>query len=231
MKTIIALLICTSFALAQQAAPTQSFAGSSTEGGQAYEIPFPEGTGESKGNVIELSVANTSAMTAEQVKVEVTNAPVWLTFARKDTILPILKSKEEQTASFSFSVGKSAAVNKEQTVNFIITTKSGENWTKEIKIKIAPPATYELFQNYPNPFNPATVISYQLSEVSNVSLKVYDILGREILALVNEQQEPGYYQKTFNARSYASGMYVYQLIAADGQNHKRVFRKAMMLVK
>ncbi len=223
MKTFIALFLCTNVLLAQQsgqATPTQSF------GGQAYEIPF-----ESKGNVIELSVANTSALTAEQVRVEVANAPAWLAFAKKDTVLPSLKSKEEGTASFSFSVGKSAQVGKEQTLSFAITAKSGETWTKEIKVKVAPPATYELFQNYPNPFNPTTVISYQLSEVSSVSLRIYDILGREISALVNEQQEPGYYQKSFSARSYASGMYVYQLIATDGQNHKHVFRKAMMLVK
>jgi hypothetical protein len=215
MKTIITLLIFTSFASAQQ----------------AYEIPFPEGTGKSKGNIIELSVANTSALTAEQVKVEVANAPGWITFARKDTVISSLKSKEEQTASFTFSVGKAAEVNKEQTLAFSITTKSGETWTKEIKVKVAPPATYELFQNYPNPFNPTTVISYQLSEVSNVSLKVYDILGREILTIVNEQQEPGYYQRAFNAHSYASGMYVYQMIATDGQNHKHAFRMKMLLVR
>ncbi len=225
MKTIIALIICVSSALAQQATPTQS------SGGRAYEIPFPSGTGESKGNIIELSVANTSAFTAEQVKVEAANAPAWLTFAKRDTILSTLKSKEEGTVSFSFSVSKSAEVNKEQTLSFTITTKSGESWTKEIKIKIAPPSTYELFQNYPNPFNPTTMISYQLSEVSNVSLKVYDILGREILALVSEQQEPGYYQKPFNAHSYASGMYVYQLIATDGLNNKHVFRSKMILVR
>jgi pectate lyase len=91
--------------------------------------------------------------------------------------------------------------------------------------------TFLLYQNYPNPFNPTTVISYRLSEVSSVSLKVYDILGREILVLVNEQQGPGYYRKTFDARSYAGGIYVYQLIAIDGRNHKHVFRKAMVLVK
>jgi hypothetical protein len=215
MKTIITLLIFTSFASAQQ----------------AYEIPFPEGTGKSKGNIIELSVANTSALTAEQVKVEVANAPAWLTFARKDTVISSLKSKEEQTASFTFSVGKAAEVNKEQTLAFLITTKSGETWTKEIKVKVAPPATYELFQNYPNPFNPTTVISYQLSGTSKVNLRIYDILGREIANLVNELQEPGYYQKSFDAHRYASGMYVYQLIATDEQNHKHTLRKKMMLVK
>jgi hypothetical protein len=231
MKTIITLLIFTSFASAQQAPPAPTSAGSSTEGGQVYEIPFPEGTGESKGNVIELSVANTSALTAEQVKVEVAGAPSWITFARKDTVISSLKSKEEQTASFTFSVGKAAEVNKEQTLAFLITTKSGETWTKEIKVKVAPPATYELFQNYPNPFNPTTVISYQLSGTSKVNLRIYDILGREVRNLVNEQQEPGYYQKSFDAHRYASGMYVYQLIATDEQNHKHTLRKKMMLVK
>jgi hypothetical protein len=90
---------------------------------------------------------------------------------------------------------------------------------------------FELFQNYPNPFNPTTIISYQLSEVSNVRLEIYDILGREVGNLVNEQQEPGYYQKTFNARSYASGMYVYQLSLADRQNHKYIFRRKMIILK
>lgn len=213
MKSIIAFFICTSFAFARQ-------------GGQAYEVPF-----DAKGNIIELSVANISALTAEQVKVEVANAPAWLTFAKKDTVLPALKSKEEQTASFSFSVGKSAEVNKEQTVSFAITAKSGEKWTKEIKVKIAPPATYELFQNYPNPFNPTTVISYQLSEVSKVNLKIYDILGREVANLVNGQQEPGYYQKAFESHRFASGTYVYQLIATDEQNNKHILRKKMMIVK
>jgi hypothetical protein len=173
----------------------------------------------------------TSALTAEHVKVEVANAPAWLTFARKDTVISSLKSKEEQTASFTFSVGKAAEVNKEQTLAFLITTKSGETWTKEIKVKVAPPATYELFQNYPNPFNPTTVISYQLSGTSKVNLRIYDILGREIANLVNELQEPGYYQKSFDAHRYASGMYVYQLIATDEQNHKHTLRKKMMLVK
>jgi len=52
-----------------------------------------------------------------------------------------------------------------------------------------------------------------------------------VASLVNEQQEPGYYQKTFDASRYASGMYVYRLIAFDEKNNRRVFQKKMMLVK
>jgi hypothetical protein len=210
MKTIIALLLCTNIAAAQQ----------------AYQIPFA-----SKGNTIELTVANSSALTAEGVKVALTNAPEWLRFTEKEVTLASLKAKEEQAASFIFSVDKSAQVNKEQTLSFSITDKSGQRWAKEITIKIAPPATYELFQNYPNPFNPTTVISYQLSAISNVSLRIYDIIGREVVSLVNEQQEPGGYQVTFDARKFASGMYVYRLIANDEQNNHHVFQKKMMMLK
>lgn len=86
-------------------------------------------------------------------------------------------------------------------------------------------------QNYPNPFNPATIISYQLSGNSKVSLKVYDVLGREIANLADGQQKAGYHQVTFDARQLASGMYVYQLAATDEQNNRHVFRKAMMLLR
>jgi hypothetical protein len=213
-------------------------------GGQAYVIPFPEGTSASKGNVIELSVVNNSALTAEQVKVEITNAPAWLKFSarggcafgaeQKDTIFQQLKPKEEQVASFSFSVEKTAELNKEQTLSFTITDKSGQVWTKEIKIRVTPPMNFELFQNYPNPFNPTTMIEYQLPGAGiryTVSLRIYDVLGREVADLVNEQQESGFYQKTFDAHQYASGMYVYRLIATDEQNNKHVFKKKMILLR
>jgi hypothetical protein len=133
-----------------------------------------------------------------------------------------------------FSVEKTAKVNKEDTLRFTITDKTGQKWTKEIKVSITPPTTCELLQNYPNPFNPTTTIEYQLPGVGtrfNVSLKVYDVIGREVVNLVNEQQEPGYYQKTFDARKFASGMYVYRLIATDEQNNQHVFQKKMVLLR
>jgi hypothetical protein len=221
MKTIVVLVLCTNLALAQ---PSK----------KSYEIPFPEGTGASKGNTIELAVANTSALSAEGVKVEVMNIPEGIKFKEKAVTLTTLKSKEEQTASFTFSVEKTVKVNKQETLSFTITDKSGQKWTKDIAIKITPPSTYELFQNYPNPFNPTTTIEYQLPGAGirySVSLKIYDAIGREVANLVNEQQEPGYYQKTFDARRYASGMYIYRLIATDEQNKQHTFLKKMMMVK
>jgi hypothetical protein len=200
-----------------------------SEAATCYDVPFA-----SKGNTIELSVANTSTLSAEGVKVEASNIPEGIKFTEKMVTLPTLKTKEEQTASFTFSVEKTAKVNKEDTLRFTITDKAGQIWTKEIKISIIPPTTYELLQNYPNPFNPTTTIEYQLPGTGtryNVSLKVYDVIGREVANLVSEQQEPGYYQKTFNASRYASGMYIYRLVATDDQNKQHVFKKKMVLVR
>ncbi len=74
---------------------------------------------------------------------------------------------------------------------------------------------FRLEQNYPNPFNPATVISYQLSAFSKVSLKVYDILGNEVTTLVNEEKSPGKYEVQWNAAGFASGVYFYRLQAGE----------------
>ncbi len=82
------------------------------------------------------------------------------------------------------------------------------------------PLRFELAQNYPNPFNPATVIKYTIGGnrgqgvgVSDVSLFVYDLLGREVAVLVNERKGAGTYEVAFDAASLASGMYVYRLTA------------------
>jgi len=84
------------------------------------------------------------------------------------------------------------------------------------------PKEYALFNNYPNPFNPATTITYQLPKSGSVTLKIYDILGNEVKTLVNEQKEMGRYTVTFNASSFASGMYVYQLRANDYTSTKKM---------
>ena len=66
---------------------------------------------------------------------------------------------------------------------------------------------FELFQNYPNPFNPSTYISYQLPTGIFVTIKVYDVLGKEVKTLVNEHQNVGRYSMEFNASKLPSGVY------------------------
>ncbi len=76
------------------------------------------------------------------------------------------------------------------------------------------PMTYELSQNYPNPFNPTTTIRFAVAQAGPVSLRVYDILGREIAVLVDDALQPGYYTARFEGHNLASGIYFYRLIAS-----------------
>ncbi|MBN2092892.1 serine hydrolase [candidate division KSB1 bacterium] len=77
------------------------------------------------------------------------------------------------------------------------------------------PTSFVLKQNYPNPFNSTTVIEYSLPSQTHIKLTVYDILGQEIITLVNQQQKPGTYKCELNTRDYPSGVYVYKLETED----------------
>lgn len=104
--------------------------------------------------------------------------------------------------------------------NRIILTKDGEEELLTVPVEFA------LEQNYPNPFNPSTTIRYSIPEAANVELKIYDILGNEVLTLVNEEKAPGNYTAVLNASSFSSGVYIYTLCA-----NSFVQSKKMMLLK
>jgi Secretion system C-terminal sorting domain len=84
-----------------------------------------------------------------------------------------------------------------------------------INFDLSVTSNVELYQNYPNPFNPTTKIEYSLPKASNVSLKVYDLLGREVITLKKEYQTAGKYAVDFNGSNLASGLYIYVLVTDD----------------
>ncbi len=96
-------------------------------------------------------------------------------------------------------------------------------YSKEVVVSIvATPAVFALSQNYPNPFNPTTVINYSIASASLVSLKVFDLLGREVAVLVNETMAPGSYMAAFDASRLSSGIYFYRLDAGSFSDVKRL---------
>ena len=93
-------------------------------------------------------------------------------------------------------------------------------------VTVGIPNKYDLSQNYPNPFNPTTKIDFELSNDSKVIITIFDILGRDVITLVNEIQIAGYYTIDFNASNLASGIYYYRMSANDFS-----ITKKMMLIK
>ncbi len=93
------------------------------------------------------------------------------------------------------------------------------------------PTTDALTQNYPNPFNPTTAISYELSANSFVTLKVYDVLGREVETLVDGKQSPGAHVVSFDGSRFASGVYFYRLTVAGNNGRRYVSVRKMLELK
>ncbi|MDP3581782.1 MAG: T9SS type A sorting domain-containing protein, partial [Ignavibacteria bacterium] len=137
-----------------------------------------------------------------------------------DDALSIGVNSSGQVAITGSSPGATSATDY-ATVKYSQTTTDVES-NKEI------PTGFELSQNFPNPFNPETIISYKVQAASNVSLKVYDVLGREVATLVNDYLQAGNYNSQFAIRNskLSSGVYFYTM-KANGF----VATKKMILMK
>ena len=109
-------------------------------------------------------------------------------------------------------------------------TRSGSVWRRplseiidnvNISSKDIPPI-FALQQNYPNPFNPSTQISFSVPKATDVTLKIYNVLGREVALLVNERKQAGEYKVTWNAEGVPSGVYFYRIVAGDFVETKKM---------
>jgi aminopeptidase N len=123
-----------------------------------------------------------------------------------------------QTQVFNFVVNGTPSLLTYDPNNKILKDKKGDDPVESID--------FRLLQNYPNPFNPQTKIMYMIKEYSDVNLRVYDLLGREVAKLVSDKQRPGTYEIAFTASNIASGIYVYKLDAGGlSESRKMVYIK------
>lgn len=104
--------------------------------------------------------------------------------------------------------------------------KTVQDTTVSEKPQTSIPTSFVLHQNYPNPFNPTTVVNYSIPQNGLVTLKTFDVLGKEVSTLVNEEKSPGYYSVNFNGAGLSSGIYFYQL-----QSGNLIITKKMILLK
>jgi hypothetical protein len=174
-----------------------------------------------KGNTITLEVINKLPTTLTDLSVAINTSPTWVKITGADvgTDLAAYSSGE---AAIGFDVLSSAKSREEGDITIVISSNGRPVAEKTISLTVAPPATYKLSQNYPNPFNPTTTIEYQLPVDGHVTLKVYDLLGREVATLVNEVQQTDYYRVEFDAGRFASGVFFYRLTSGSFVTTKRM---------
>ena len=96
------------------------------------------------------------------------------------------------------------------------------SYSKEVEVDLGSPTAFALEQNYPNPFNPTTSIQYSVVGSQNVTIKVFNVLGKEVAVLVNEKQEPGTYTVEFSTANLASGTYIYRMQAGEFVQTKKM---------
>lgn len=141
-----------------------------------------------------------------------------VTLSQATTINGVLRLVSGQfDNTIPFTLGPNAEISREGG-SLAVTTSS------EPEAEV--PTEFALYQNYPNPFNPSTVIRYDIREVSDVTVKIYDVTGREVMDLVHRSHTPGSYEVEWDARGLSSGVYYYQIRAGEWSA-----TKSLMLVK
>jgi hypothetical protein len=155
-------------------------------------------------------------------------------FPSYDPYSTILYSAEESDVETVIINGKLVMENRQLiTVDKEKAIRDVDEWVKKLLTSSSKEAkdnpiekTFQLCQNFPNPFNPTTTISYSIPELSNVTIKVYDVLGGEVAALVNEEKPEGNYEIDFTGHNLSSGIYFYTLRAGS-----YIESKKMILIK
>jgi hypothetical protein len=189
---------------------------------------------DSKDNRIILSVANASLTTAiDSLRVRLERHPAAVSVSQPLKIVHNILPGKESDCEFMFSIDRTAKPNAQDTLDFTVSDGRTIMGWETIVIKYKGPGEYLLEQNFPNPFNPATKIYYQLPFPSRVTLKLYDILGREVKSLFDGSQDAGYQESTFDGTNSSTGVYFLRMVAEStaGPKTRYVNVKKMLFVK
>jgi hypothetical protein len=190
-------------------------------------VPFA-----SDDNRIELSVANTTGAALSAIEVIAVEIPAWLDLRLAEQVLESVGAGEEPTAVFHFDVSERAPVGQSALVRFEVRLGAHVLAEKHLHLEVESPREVVLRGNYPNPFSGQTQIGYALPSRSEVTLRVYDVLGREVATLVERAQEAGYHEAVWEASRYASGLYLYRMEVEEGERGagERVAKQGTMLL-
>lgn len=202
----------------------QGFAQEAQKIGQVYQVPFA-----TTGNRIDLSVANVGQEDMTAVRVVSAHKPVWLRLDVEELVVNQVGAEADEIASFGFSVERDAPIGEEGRVRFEIVSGEEVIGVKEFVLAVEAPAEAALDQNYPNPFSQSTTIGYDIPEAGAVHIGVYDMLGRQVSVVVDEEQAAGHHQVTWDASGLASGMYFY-ILRVRGEEAGKMLRNKMIVV-
>lgn len=183
--------------------------------------------GMSKGQKVELKWKTASEFNSSAFEVERRTSGVW---EKIGVIQASGVSNAPQEYSFIDDIKNISGGNSIRYRLKAVETDGSFTYTSEVEISALPQA-YALENNFPNPFNPHTKIQYSLPENAKVRLVIFDIVGRQVAELVNEEQPAGYYEKTFSGINIASGVYFYRITAASPSGNSFSHVKKMLLLK
>ena len=183
-----------------------------------YWLPVDSALTETYVTALTINGTNIFAGTWNGVFLSTNNGKSWndansTSFVNTNTGLKPFINTLAISGAFLFAGTDGAGVWRRPLSEMITAVKDNENQI---------PAQFRLDQNYPNPFNPSTTINYSLPKTGHVTLKVYDVLGKEVATLVNEEESSGNYHIQFNANKLASGVYFYRLSAGNSVTTKKL---------
>lgn len=209
-----------------QAPPTDGPEAATSSNEPVPEVPFA-----SDDNAVRLILSNQIADSISSVRVTPTETPSWIRLQTQERTLAGLAKDAERPVRFGFSVAEDATVGEPATLRFAITAAGDTLGRKTVRFQVTAPTEFTLEGNAPNPFRRQTRIRYMLPQSAEVTVQVYDLLGRRVARLEQGQQEAGLRRVQWAPRSMASGTYFYRLVVEPRQGERSVEQGRMTILR